>query len=273
MPDPAAGNRLRVERTGRDGSVARVTLSRPDVHNAFDASLIAELRSTFSGLAREGPTALRVVVLAGEGRTFCAGADIAWMRAASQLDVEGNEQDAMAMADMFEAIDTCPVPVIARVQGGALGGGMGLCAVSDVVIAEAGARFGFTETRLGILPAVIAPFVVAKIGESQSRALFPGGRRFDAIRAQRIGLVHEVVEGVDALDAAVEAAVGDVLASGPTAVRAAKGIVREVRGLGHGSAKWHTARVIARQRVSDEAREGFAAFEAGRGPGWAAEPD
>jgi methylglutaconyl-CoA hydratase len=191
------------------------------------------------------------------------------MRAALTLDTEANEQDAMAMAEMFETIDTCPVPVIARVQGAALGGGMGLCAVSDVVIAESGARFGFTETRLGILPAVIAPFVIAKIGETHARALFPGGRRFDAIRAQRIGLVHEVVEGETALDAAVLAAVGDVLAAGPTAARAAKAIVREVRGLPHGSSKWHTARVIARQRRTAEAQEGFAAFDEKRGPSWA----
>jgi methylglutaconyl-CoA hydratase len=190
------------------------------------------------------------------------------MRAAMELDVEGNEQDAMAMADMFEAIDVCPVPVIARVHGAALGGGMGLCAVADLVIAESGTRFGFTETRLGILPAVIAPFVVAKIGESHARALFPGGRRFDAVRAQRIGLVHELAEGEDALDAAVETAVSDILASAPTASRAAKAIVREVRGLGHGSAKWHTARVIARQRVSEEAREGFEAFTEKRRPRW-----
>lgn len=263
---------LRVERTGRDGVVARVTLDRPDVHNAFDASLIAELRAAFAGFAREDPAALRVVVLAGAGPSFCAGADIAWMRAAMALDVEGNEQDAMAMADMYETIDTCPAPVIARVHGAALGGGMGLCAVADLVFAESGARFGFTETRLGILPAVISPFVVAKIGESHARALFPGGRRFDAVRAQRIGLVHELAEGEEALDAAVEAAIADVLAAGPTAARAAKAVIREVRGLGHGSAKWHTARVIARQRVSEEAREGFAAFSEKRRPSWA-DPD
>src|SRR5438552_19034033 len=193
------------------------------------------------------------------------------MHAAMALVVEGNEQDAMAMADMFETIDTCPVPVIARVQGAALGGGMGLCAVADVVIAESGARFGFTETRLGILPAGIAPFVIAKMGESQARSLFPGGRRFDALRAQRIGLVHEVVEGDAALDLAVDAVIADILASGPTAVRAAKAIVREVRGLGHGSSKWHTARVIARQRTTAEAQEGFAAFDAKRSPSWATE--
>jgi methylglutaconyl-CoA hydratase len=259
---------LTVVRSDPGRTVARVTLARPDAHNAFDASLIAELRATFAGLAREGPTELRAVVLGGEGPSFCAGADIAWMRAAAALEVEANEQDAMAMADMFEALDTCPVPVIARVHGAALGGGMGLCAVADVVIAESGTRFGFTETRLGILPAVISPFVVAKIGESEARALFPGGRRFDAVRAQRIGLVHEIVEGDAALDAAVDAAIRDVLAAGPTAARAAKAIIREIRGLGHGSAKWHTARVIARQRMSLEAQEGFRAFDEKRRPAW-----
>src|SRR4029453_5254413 len=146
--------------------VARVTLARPEVHNAFNASLIAELRATFAGLARQGPAELRAVVLAGDGPSFCAGADIDWMRAAMALDVEGNEQDAMAMADMFETLDTCPVPVIVRAQGVAVGGGVGLCAVGDLGIAESGAKFGFTETRLGILPAVISPFVIAKIGET-----------------------------------------------------------------------------------------------------------
>ena len=139
---------LRIERSGPNGSIARVTLSRPDVQNAFDASLIAELRSTFAALERDSPTELRAVVLAGEGETFCAGADIDWMRAAMALDVEGNEQDAMAMADMFETIDTCPVPVIARVQGAALGGGMGLCAVSDLVTGSGDdARPGEDPTR------------------------------------------------------------------------------------------------------------------------------
>jgi methylglutaconyl-CoA hydratase len=249
--------------------IVRVTLARPEVHNAFDASLIAELATAFRALAREPVETLRAVVLAGDGPSFCAGADIAWMRAAMALDVEGNEQDAMEMAELFETIDTCPVPVIARVQGAALGGGMGLLAVADLVVAESGAKFGFTETRLGVIPAVIAPFVIAKIGESQARALFPGGRRFDALRAQRIGLVHEVVEGDAALDAAVDAAVADILASGPAASRAAKAIVREVRGLGHGSSKWHTARVIARQRTSAEAQEGFRAFTEKRRPAWA----
>jgi methylglutaconyl-CoA hydratase len=262
-------DRLRLERSGPGDAVARLTLDRPAVHNAFDATLIAELRAAFVAFARESAVELRAVVLAGAGASFCAGADIAWMRASMALDRDANEADAMAMADMFEAIDSCPAPVIARVHGAALGGGMGLCAVSDLVIAESGTRFGFTETRLGILPAVISPFVIAKIGESHARALFPGGRRFDAVRAQRIGLVHEIVEGDAALDAAVDAAIADLMAAGPTAARAAKSIVREVRGLPHGSSKWHTARVIATQRQTEEAQEGFRAFTERRPAAWA----
>ncbi len=259
---------LWVERTGPRDAVARVVLNRPDVHNAFNAELIGELRRTFLRFADEPPTALRAVVLAGEGPSFCAGADVSWMRASLGLSREQNEQDAMVMAEMFDAIDRCPVPVIARVQGAALGGGMGLCAVSDLVLAEAGARFGFTETRLGILPAVISPFVIAKIGETHARALFPSGRRFDATRALRIGLVHEVVEGVESLDGAVAAALSEVLAAGPTAARAAKAIIREVRGLPHESTRWHTARRIAGQRTSAEGQEGLRAFLEKREPAW-----
>ena len=192
-----------IERSGPNDAVARVTLARPEVHNAFNATLIAELRQVFAALAREGPTELRAVVLAGDGPTFCAGADIDWMRAAMQLDVEaqragrdGDGRHARGDRHLSRAGDRSR-------PGRRLGGGAGLCAVADLVIAEAGAKFGFTETRLGILPAVISPFVIARIGETHARALFPGGRRFDAIRAQRIGLVHEVVEGLEALDAAV----------------------------------------------------------------------
>jgi methylglutaconyl-CoA hydratase len=260
---------LRLERGGPGGVVAYATLDRPEVHNAFNAPLIGALRQAFRRLSEEPPNSLRVVVLAGAGPSFCAGADVTWMRAGLELSREDNEQDAMVMAEMFDAVDRCPVPVVARVQGAALGGGMGLCAVSDLVIAEAGARFGFTETRLGILPAVISPFVIAKVGESHARALFPGGRRFDATRALRIGLVHEVVEGEPALDAAVAAAVRDVLAAGPNAARAAKAIVREVRGLPHESTRWHTARRIAAQRSSAEGQEGLRAFLEKRTPGWA----
>jgi len=259
---------LTVEHAGPRRVVARVFLDRPDVHNAFNAELIGELRAAFRRLADETPEQLRAVVLAGNGPSFCAGADVTWMRASLGLTREQNEQDAMVMAEMFDAIDRCPVPVIARVHGAALGGGMGLCAVSDLVIAEAGAKFGFTEVRLGILPAVISPFVIAKIGETHARALFPSGKRFDATRALRIGLVHEVVEGEEALDAAVDAAVDDLLAAGPTAARAAKAIVREVRGLPHESTRWHTARRIAGQRTSPEGQEGLRAFLEKRDPAW-----
>ena len=263
---------LRLERTGRAGVVARVTLTRPDVHNAFNAELIGDLRHQFRRLADEPPESLRAVVLAGVGPSFCAGADVSWMRASLGLTREQNEQDAMVMAEMFDAIDRCPVPVVARVHGAALGGGMGLCAVSDLVIAEAGTKFGFTETRLGILPAVISPFVIAKIGETHARALFPGGRRFDATRALRIGLVHEVVEGEEALNAALETAITDLLAAGPTAARAAKAVIREVRGLPHESTRWHTARRIAGQRTSSEGQEGLRAFLEKRPPAWREDP-
>ena len=189
------------------------------------------------------------------------------------LDVEGNEQDAMAMADMFETIDTCPVPVIARVHGAALGGGMGLCAVADLVVAESGARFGFTETRLGILPAVIAPFVIAKIGETHARALFPaaGGSTPSAPSGSGSSTRSSKATRRSMRRSTRRSATSWPRARPPPAPP--RPIVREVRGLGHGSAKWHTARVIARQRVSAEAREGFAAFDEKRRPAWAPADD
>ena len=256
---------LRVE---RDAGVARVTLARPDVRNAFNAELIAALREAFEALANEPPTALRAVVLAGDGSTFCAGADVSWMRASIGLPVEDNERDAAAMADMFGAIDTCPVPVIARVQGAALGGGMGLCAVSDIVLATAGAVFGFTETKLGIIPAVISPFVLAKVGESAARALFPTGERFDARRAAGIGLVHEVLPDEAALDARVAAMLDELRSAGPSAARAAKALVRDQRGLTAEGSRSLTVRAIARQRTSQEGQEGLSAFVEKRPPSW-----
>lgn len=255
-------------RVQRDGPFARVSLARPGARNAFDAALIAALHTTFKGFDAEAPTALRGVVLAGDGSVFCAGADVEWMRAAVGLSVEENERDAAAMQAMFSAIDACPVPVIARVQGAALGGGMGLCAVSDIVVATAGAMFGFTETRLGIIPAVISTFVLPRIGESHARALFTTGQRFDAARAQRIGLVHEVVDDAAALDARVDDLLGDLRSAGPAAARAAKALIRELRTLDPEAARRHTVRHIARQRTSVEGQEGLAAFLEKRPPGW-----
>ncbi len=256
---------LRIE---RDGPFVRVTLTRPEVRNAFNAALIGELRSTFESLAGEPPEALRGVVLAGEGTVFCAGADVEWMRASIGLSVEDNERDAAAMADMYVAIDTCPVPVIARVQGAALGGGMGLCAVADVVLATADATFGFTETKLGIIPAVISPFVLRKIGESAARALFPTGERFDAERARQIGLVHEVLPEEAALDARLGALLDELRSAGPTALRSAKALIRDQRGLAPDGARALTVRAIARQRASHEGQLGLAAFLEKRRPDW-----
>jgi methylglutaconyl-CoA hydratase len=252
----------------RDGPVARVSLDRPDVRNAFDAALISELRDAFDGFARETPESLRVVILAGAGSVFSAGADVEWMRSSIGLSVADNERDAAAMQSMFTAIDECPVPVLARVHGAALGGGMGLCAVADIVVAGADTVFGFTEVRLGIIPAVIGAFVLPKIGESHARALFLSGLRFDAERALRIGLVHEVVPDAAALDARVEELVTELLAAGPTATRAAKALVRELRGQDRDEAKRHAVRHAAQQRTSPEGQEGLMAFLEKRRPTW-----
>ncbi|HEX6128252.1 MAG TPA: enoyl-CoA hydratase-related protein [Candidatus Limnocylindria bacterium] len=258
---------LRLE---REGVVARVTLARPEVRNAFNAELIRELHEVFASLAAEPTEALRAVVLAGEGKAFSAGADIAWQRAAMHLSLEENRADAARLQAMLQAIDACPAPVVARVQGAALGGGMGLCAVADVVVATADARFGFTEVKLGILPAIISPFVLARIGEGQARALFLTGERFDAGRARSIGLVHEVVTDEVALDARVEALVAELLSSGPTAVRAAKALIRSRRGMTEADFAAHALDVASRQRVSPEGQEGLGAFLEKRNPSWRA---
>lgn len=256
---------LRLE---RDGAIARVTLARPEVRNAFDAGLIAALRNAFETLASEPPAELRGVVLAGDGPVFCAGADVEWMRAAVGLTIEENERDARSMQAMLDAIDACPVPVVARVQGAALGGGMGLCAVADVVVATADTTFGFTETKLGIIPAVISTYVVPRIGASHARALFPTGERFGAERARRIGLVHEVVPDEGTLDARVEEMLGELRTAGPTAARAAKALVRDIGDIGVLEARRHTPRHIAQQRSSDEGQEGLRAFLEKRPPDW-----
>jgi len=261
---------LRLERSG---TVARVELARPEVRNAFNANLIAALTDTFATLATEPPETLRAVVLAGEGSVFCAGADVAWLRAAADMDVAANEADAGRMATMLETMDTCPVPVVTRVQGAALGGGMGLCAVSDIVVSTADATFGFTETRLGILPAVIGPYAVAKIGESQARALFLPGSRFDAGRAREIGLVHEVVADEAALDRRLTELLDEILAAGPTAVREAKALLRRLRGQPSAQARALTVAAIARQRTSPEGQEGLSAFLDKRDPSWRTRPD
>ncbi|HEX6140746.1 MAG TPA: enoyl-CoA hydratase-related protein [Candidatus Limnocylindria bacterium] len=263
---------LHVERSHPGGSVARVTLARPEVRNAFNAELIAELHEAFTTLSAEGPESLRAVVLAGAGSAFSAGADIAWQRAALALSAEDNEADAARLQAMLTAIDECPAPVLVRAHGAVLGGGMGLCAVADVVLASADATFGFTETKLGILPAVISPFVLARIGEGHARALFLTGERFDAERALRIGLVHEVLPDEDALDARLDAVIGELLGAGPTAVRVAKALIRARRSDEEAAFRARSLRIAARQRVSAEGQEGLGAFLEKRDPAWRSRP-
>jgi enoyl-CoA hydratase/carnithine racemase len=243
---------LRIE---RDGDVLRVTLARPDRRNAFDAELIAELATAFVDVGRA-----RAVVLAGEGPSFCAGADVEWMRSSVDLTYDENVADALALRRMLEAIDGCPAPVICPVQGHALGGGAGLVACADVAIASPDAVFAFSEAKLGIVPAVISPFALAKIGPSWARRLFPTGERFGAELALRIGLVHELA---DDLDAAVERVLRELRSAGPRAARAAKRLVLDapLDGL-------ETARRIAERRTSDEGQEGLKAFLERRRPDW-----
>jgi len=255
---------LRVE---REGARARVVLARPEVRNAFDAELIARLREAFTALS--GDASVRVIVLEGEGKTFCGGADVNWMRGSLELSEDENVRDAEAMSDMYRAIDLCAKPVVARVHGAALGGGAGLCAVADAVVAEEDAVFGFTETKLGIIPAVISPFVLAKIGVSHARRLFLSGERFDAQRAQAIGLVHEVVHA-DALDGTVDAIADELASAGPSAIAAAKALIRTVRAASYEGSRAISARAIAKQRTGEEGQEGLRAFLERRTAAWIA---
>lgn len=246
-----------------DDGVARVTLARPDVRNAFNADVIAELHAAFTRIAVADD--VRAVVLAGEGKVFCGGADVTWMRGSLDLSFEANAIDAERMSDMFRAIDNSPRPVIARIQGAALGGGAGLAAVCDIAVAADDAIFGFTEVKLGIIPAVISPFVVAKIGASNARALFLTGERFDAAHAASIGLVHRVVPASQ-LDDAVELALSEIRSAGPYAVSAAKLLVRRVLDATYEESRAITTQAIANQRISPEGQEGLRAFLERRKP-------
>jgi methylglutaconyl-CoA hydratase len=252
-----------------DGPVATVLLTRPDVHNAFEPALIERLTEAFLELGTRPD--VRAIVLAGEGKSFCAGADLRWMGSVAAQGEAENEEDARRLARMFSAVDRCPRPVLARVHGAALGGGMGLVAACDIVVAARGAAFGFTEARLGIVPAVISPYVLAKIGPSAARELFLTARRFSADEALRIGLVHHVVEAHE-LDERLRALLADVLACAPEALAACKRLVRELPALGSEQVLEHTARLIARLRSGEEGRAGMEAFlERGRPP-WVEEP-
>lgn len=252
-------------RVRRQGAVEHLTLARPDVRNAFNEVVIAELTDWARTAAAD--SGLRAVVLAGDGPVFSAGADAQWMARMVDYAHDDNVRDAQAMADMFLALDALPVAVIGRIHGAALGGGAGLTAICDIALAADDTVFGFTETKLGILPAVISPFVLPKIGPSAARELFLTGMRFSAARALAIGLVHMVVPS-ERLDAVVQHYVDEVLTASPTGIAAAKALIPQVWGRTPRDARDLTAQAIAAQRVSTEGQDGLRAFLGKRKPGW-----
>lgn len=249
----------------RRGAVERLTLNRPETRNAFNPSMVAELSEWAATTAAD--SSVRAAVIAGAGPAFCAGADVAWMAQTVDYTEARNIEDALATSRMFAAIDGLPVPVVGRLQGAAIGGGVGLAAVCDVVVADEHAVFGFTEVKLGIIPAVISPFVLAKIGKSAARELFLTGRRFSAQHARDIGLVHTVVR-LEELDAAVDAIVADLLSGGREALASIKALVAALGGHAPLDTAQITARALAVRRVSAEGQEGLRAFLQKRKPGW-----
>ena len=246
-------------------SVTTVSLARPDSHNAFNAGLIEELTRCFEEISDD--ERVRAVVLAGEGRSFCAGADIGYMRETATFSYEENLEDASRLATMFYTIDECPKPVVAKVHGAAMGGGAGLVAVADVAVAGWETRFAFSEVRLGIAPATISPFVARKVGTSHARSLFVTGERFGAERAREIGLVHEVVPG-DELEGAVDNKVEELLQGGPVAQATMKALLRRLETTEPMEAPGLTTRVISELRTGEEGQEGLSAFLEKRDPRW-----
>ena len=252
------------------GHVARVTLNRPEVRNAFNEGLIAELTGTFNALGARAD--LRAIVLAAEGKAFCAGADLNWMKAMAGYSWDENHADASKLADMLWAIYSCPVPVVARVQGDVYAGGVGLVACADIVVAADGVGFCLSEAKLGLLPATIGPYVVKALGEQASRRYFVTAERFSAAEAHRLGLVHEVV-APDALDAKVDELIAALTANGPAATRACKRLVKDVASREiTPELRDDTARRIADIRASDEGREGVQSFLNKGKPSWLASP-
>jgi methylglutaconyl-CoA hydratase len=250
----------------RDGPIEYVTLNRPDVRNAFNEHVIEELTRWAAGVAADKE--IRVAVLAGAGKAFCAGADLTWMSRMVSYTHDENVEDASAMARMYASLDHLPVALLGRIHGAALGGGAGLAAVCDIVVAEQQATFGFTEVKVGILPAIISPYVLTKVGASAARELFLTGMRFGAARAKEIGLVHAVVPERE-LDTAVRAYVAEVLTAAPGAVATAKELLRKVWGRPVQDTIGITTDTIAARRVSAEGQEGMKAFLEKRKPNWA----
>ena len=251
----------------REGTVARLRLERPEVHNAFDDGLVAALTRTLESLVESAD--VRVLVLEGAGASFSAGADLNWMRGMATASEAENRDDALALARLMRTLDAMPMPTIARVHGAAFGGGVGLVACCDIAIGTPAAKFGLTESRLGLLPAVISPYVIAAIGARQARRYFATAEIFDAAEALRIGLLHQVVAPED-LDAAVQRQLDLLAKAAPRAAAEAKVLVRRVSAGGDGaSIDQANAGLIARLRVSPEGQEGLSAFLDKRKPAWA----
>jgi len=249
----------------QEGPVLWVTLNRPESHNAMNPAMIEALTAVFLSLPSQPD--VRVVVLTGNGRSFCAGADLAFMRAAADYTFAENAADGEAIFDLMTAVDTCPQPVVGRINGAAIGGGVGLVSCCDIVVAVERAKFAFSEARLGIVPAVISPFVLAKIGVGNGRELFLTGERFSAERARQIGLVQHVVTEED-LDTAVADRLNNLLQAAPGAQAAAKELIRTVAHQPKDTMRQYTARLIAERRASQEGREGMSAFLEKRKPEW-----
>jgi methylglutaconyl-CoA hydratase len=251
-----------------ENRIARVTFCRPEVHNAFNATVISEMTDVFSRIADD--ELVRVVLLTGEGKSFCAGADLNWMKAVVDQSFEENLAESNALADLFYQIYTCTRPVIGRINGAAIGGGTGFVALCDIAIAADTAKFSFSEVKIGVVPACIGPYVIKKIGEGKARELFITGERMTATRACDVGLVNSVVPLAE-LDESVDAVVNSILSSGPNAVSMAKELVSNVPLMTPDEFKPYTAEMIAKLRLSDEGQEGMNAFLSKRKPSWTKE--
>lgn len=249
---------------GKKG-IVRIVLNRPKLHNAFNDEMIKGLIKAFEDIEKD--ESLRLVTITGEGRSFCAGADLNWMKKMVDYTDEENYQDSLLLAKLFESINNCSLPVLAKVNGAALGGGTGVIAACDFVLSAKSAKFGFTEVRLGLIPAVISPFVIAKIGESNARAWFLSGNRFDAITAKKMGLVHDICM-LDSLDEEFESLIEKFLGAGPKASREAKKLIKNVLTIERKDVTDFTCKTISRIRTSEEGQEGMQALLDKRAANW-----
>ncbi|MBD3382675.1 MAG: enoyl-CoA hydratase/isomerase family protein [candidate division Zixibacteria bacterium] len=249
----------------QDGKVARITFCRPEIHNAFNSTMINELYDLFMKLKTD--STVRVVVLTGEGKSYCAGADLNWMRAVKDYSYEQNLKESLELAALFRLIYEFPRPVIGRINGAAIGGGTGFVAVTDIAVAAGVAMFSFSEVKIGVVPACISPYVVKRVGEGRAREFFLTGERLTALRANEAGLVNRVVEN-DKLDSEVEAIVGQILTSGPDALAVCKTLLHKIADQNMDEAEKYTAEVIADLRKSPEGQEGMDAFLNKRKPNW-----